>query len=105
MNYVNLIGTIAKEPKYIETEDGTKVANFTMLTQEPYVDRKGTPQMKKMWHRMYAWGNSIPKLQMWAKPGAGITVEGRLSQRFYQDHLGRKRVISEVEINDVELIR
>ncbi len=104
MNYVNLIGKMSSTPKYVQLENGSKVANFTLLTLEPYLDKQGQPKVKKYWHRMFAWGNSIPKLEEFSKPGANMAVEGRLITRFYQDSAGRKRSVSEVEINDLEII-
>jgi len=104
MNYVNLIGRMTSKPKFFELEDGIKMVNFTMATQEPYLDAKGKPKVKKYWHKMTGWGHVRTKVDMLATPGSKLMVEGRLITRFYQDAAGKKKAVSEVEINDIEIL-
>ncbi|MEJ6492795.1 MAG: single-stranded DNA-binding protein [Flavobacteriales bacterium] len=104
MNYVNLIGKMSSEPKFLQLEDGQKVVNFTLSTQEPYLDKTGQPKIKKYWHKMTAWGNLAQIIEHQAAKGTNLAIEGRLTTRFYQDPKGVKKSISEVEINDLSII-
>jgi single-strand DNA-binding protein len=104
MNYVNLIGKMASAPTYRELENMGTVASFTVSTKEPYLDEHGNPKSKKYWHKLVAWGNSIPAIKEFAEPGRNVAIEGRLVTRFYKDNTGKRTSISEVEVNDFSII-
>lgn len=104
MNYVNLIGKMSSAPKFVELENGRKIANFTLSTKEPFLDEKGNSRMKSNWHRLTAWGNHVKVIQELTERGTNLAIEGKLVTRFYQDASGRKQSVSEVEVNDLIII-
>lgn len=104
MNYVNLIGKISSDPKIVELSDGRKIAQFSMSTQESYLDSSGNFKNRKNWHRVSAWGNWVHVLEQLGEKGINLAVEGRLVSRFYQAPGGSRTFITEVEVNDLIIL-
>jgi single-strand DNA-binding protein len=104
MNYVNLIGKISSEPKVMNLENGRKIANFSIKTEETYLDKEGNVQKKSQWHRVSAWGKWVAILEQFGEKGLQLAIEGRLTSRFYKTPKGENRFISEVEVNDLVLL-
>lgn len=103
MNHVNLIGKMTSTPRFYETPEGRKIAQFTMSTNETYLDKDGNTKRKNHWHRMAAWGRWVQVLEELGDVGTELAVEGKLTTRFYEKS-GEKRFISEVEINDLVIL-
>lgn len=104
MNYVNLIGKISSDPKVITLENGRKLAQFSLATTEPYLDEEGNVKNRKQWHRISAWGNWVFVLEQLGTKGLGVAIEGKLISRFYQSKTGDRKMVMEVEINDLVVL-
>jgi single-strand DNA-binding protein len=104
MNHVNLIGKISSEPKVVELENGKKIAHFSFATSETYLDGKGNKKERKHWHRISAWGRWVSIVENFGQKGIGLAIEGRLVSRFYKGKTGERRVVVEVEVNDLVLL-
>lgn len=104
MNHVNLIGKISSDPKVICLGNGKKIAQFSMSTQETYLDSSGNVKKKNQWHRISAWGNWVSVLEELGEKGLSLAVEGKLVSRFYKDQAGDRKLITEVEVNDLIIL-
>ncbi|MCE3295313.1 MAG: hypothetical protein K0R65_1027 [Crocinitomicaceae bacterium] len=104
MNHVNLIGKISSEPKVIELENGKKLAQFSMSTQETYLDADGNIKKKSNWHRISAWGIWVNVLEDFGHKGINLAIEGKLVSRFYRTTAGVQKLITEVEVNDLTIL-
>ena len=103
MNHVNLIGKITTKPRFYDLPNGRKIAQFTMSTNENYLDEAGVTKKKNSWHRMAAWGQWVQVLKELGEPGMEVAIEGKLTSRFYQKG-GEKKFISEIEVNDLIIL-
>lgn len=103
MNHVNLIGKVSSKPRIVETENGRKIAQFTLTTKEMYLDADGKSKSKSQWHRLTAWGKWVTILQECCAEGMNLAIEGRINNKFYQS-AGTKRFVSEIEINDLIIL-
>jgi single-strand DNA-binding protein len=103
MNHVNLIGKIASAPKFVELENGRKIAQFTMSTTEHFLDSEGKQKKKSYWHRLTAWGKWVTILDQHYTEGMQLAVEGKLVSRFYRQGIERKHIV-EVEVNDIIIL-
>lgn len=90
-------------PRYYELPTGRKVAQFTMTTNEVYLDETGKTKRKNHWHRIAAWGKWVQVLEQLGDVGTELAVEGKLTTRFYERD-GERHFISEVEINDLVIL-
>jgi single-strand DNA-binding protein len=104
MNHVNLIGKISSEPKVICLGNGKKLAQFSMSTQETYLDEAGNTLKKDQSHRITAWGNWVAILEELGQKGIQLAIEGKLVSRFYKNQAGDRKFITEVEINDLVIL-
>jgi len=104
MNHVNLIGKISSDTKVIKLADGRKIAQFSMSTQESYLDAQGNLKNRKQWHRISAWGTWVSVLEELGQKGINLAIEGRLVSRFYQNQAGTRQSITEVEVNDLIIL-
>lgn len=100
MNHVNLIGRISSKPRFYEHPSGRKVAQFTLVTQETYIDEDEKTQIKRHWHRVAAWGRWVQVIEQFGDHNLQVAIEGKLTTRFYYRD-GAKQFISEVEVNDL----
>jgi single-strand DNA-binding protein len=101
MNHVNLIGTISSDPRVVELQNGKKIAQFSMQTQETYLDKDGNVKKRSNWHRVAAWGNWVQVLEELGQKGVKLAVEGKLISRFYKSNSGEQKLVAEVEVNDL----
>jgi single-strand DNA-binding protein len=103
MNHVNLIGKVSSLPKVTQTENGRRVAKFTMSTKEIFLDAEGNTKSRNNWHLLTAWGKWVKVLEELAEIGTELAIEGRLISRFYSSD-GHRKFISEVEVNDLIIL-
>lgn len=101
MNHVNMIGKIASEPRIMTLPGGRRIVNFSLATKEQYLDKDGNLQVKQDWHRLTAFGRWVNVLEELCSKGVNIAVEGRLVSRFYKTQDGERKMISEIEVNDL----
>ena len=103
-NSVRLIGHIGEDPKVKKFEGGKTVANFSIATNEIYRDQKGEKQSETTWHRLVAWGKQAEVIESYIKKGSEIAIEGKLTNRSWDDKNGEKQYMTEILVNEVLLL-
>ena len=103
-NSVRLIGHVGDHPKVRQFENGRKVANFSLATNEWYVDGSGTRQSETTWHKLVAFGNPAVIAEKFIEKGSEIAVEGKLSNRQYEDNKGDTHYVTEIVVNSMILL-
>lgn len=104
-NSVRLIGNLGMNPEVKEFDNKKKVAKFSLATSEKYKNAKGEMISDTHWHNMVAWGRQADIIEKYLKKGSEIAVEGKLMNRSYTDKQGVKRYITEVQINEILMMR
>jgi single-strand DNA-binding protein len=104
VNKVILVGNLGNDPELRYTPSGTAVATFSLATTERYKDRDGNPQKKTEWHNIVAWRQLAEICGKYLHKGKQIYVEGKIQNRSYDDRDGNKRYISEVVINEMQML-
>lgn len=99
INKVILIGNLGKDPEVRVLESGTKVAKFTMATNENYRDKNNEWQTVTEWHNVILWRYLAESAERQLKKGSLVYIEGKLTSRKYQDKEGNDRYITEVVAN------
>ena len=99
INKVILVGNLGKDPEVRVLESGTKVAKFTMATNENYRDKNNEWQTVTEWHNVILWRYLAESAERQLKKGSLVYVEGKLTNRKYQDKDGNDRYITEVVAN------
>ena len=103
-NSVRLIGHLGEAPKEKKLSNGKIVANFSIATNEVYKNSNGEKVTESTWHKLVAWGKPAEIAVKYLKKGSEIAVEGRLSNRSYENKEGEKQYISEVVVNSILLM-
>ena len=104
VNKVILVGNLGKDPDLRYTPSGDAVVTFSLATTERYKDREGNRQAKTEWHNIVAWRQLAEICGKFLHKGKQIYVEGKIQNRSYDDRDGNKRYISEVVINEMQML-
>ena len=103
-NNVRLIGHLGDNPIVRKLECGKIVANFSIATNEIYRDSKGEKQSETTWHRLVAWGKSAEVAENYLKKGSEIAIDGKITNRSYDDKNGDKHYITEIIVNSILML-
>jgi single-strand DNA-binding protein len=100
-NSVRLIGHAGDAPKMIQLESGRKIANFSVATNESYIDNAGNRKSETTWHRLVAYGPVAETIEKFVQKGVEVAVEGKLTNRTWDDKDGQKHYATEVVVNQI----
>ena len=85
--------------------NGTKVANFSMVTELFYKNRDGSVLADTTWHNIVAWeSNQIGDLDKIVK-GMPVNVTGRLRVSRYTSADGVEKQYHEIMANKIRFLR
>ena len=96
MNRVTLIGNLGKDPEQRTLDNGSNRVNFSIATSEKYQDKEGNWQETTEWHDIVLWRNQADNAVKYLKKGSTIFLEGKLTQRTWQDAENKTRKTTEV---------
>lgn len=103
-NKVQLIGNVGKEPEIVNLESGKKLAKFSLATNENYKNGNGERVTDTQWHNIIAWGKTADLIEKYVMKGREVGVEGKLTNRSWNDTEGNKHYITEVVCNELLLM-
>lgn len=103
-NKVQLIGNLGNNPEVIVTENGKKLAKFSIATNETYKNAKGEKITDTQWHNIVAWGKTADIVENYITKGKEVAIEGRLTTRSYDTKEGEKRYITEIICNELLML-
>ena len=103
-NSVRLIGHVGDAPKIIQLESGRKIANFSVATNESYIDNAGNRKSETTWHRLVAYGPVANTAEKYLQKGVEVAIEGKLTNRSWDDKEGQKHYITEVVVNQLLVV-
>lgn len=96
VNRVILIGNVGKDPEIRSTQDGKKIASFSIGISESWKDKNsGERKTKTEWVNISAFGNVVSVIENYVKKGSKVYVEGSLQTREYEKN-GEKRYATQV---------
>jgi single-strand DNA-binding protein len=103
-NSVRLIGHLGDTPKVRQLESGRKVANFSVATNETYVDNAGNRKSETTWHKLVAYGQTAGIAEKYLQKGSEVAIEGKITNRSYNDKNGDAHFITEIVINSLMML-
>lgn len=103
-NSVHLIGRLGADPEVIEFESGKNKARFSLATTDVMYDKKGSRIEDTQWHTIVAWGNLAKIASDYLKKGREIAVEGKLTNRKYEDKNGQFKFYTEIVANEILML-
>ncbi len=99
-NKVQLIGHLGAKVELKTLEGGKVIGRVNIATNESYKNQKGERVTDTTWHRLVAWGKTAELLEKYTDKGSEIAIEGKITNRDYNDKDGVKRYVTEVVVND-----
>lgn len=103
-NKVQLIGNLGDDPEIKVLENGTKLAKFSLATNDKYKNAKGEKVEETQWHNLVAWGKVAEIVEQYTSKGKQIAIEGKLQYNTYEDKEGNKRYSAEIKVNEILLL-
>lgn len=99
-NCVQLIGNLGRDVELKEISNGSKVAKFTLATNDYYKNNKGEIVKDTQWHSIVAWGKTAELMAKVLKKGSSVALQGKLVHRTYEDKDGNIKYTSEVKAHE-----
>lgn len=103
-NSVKIIGFVGSDPEVKTTENGQKLARFSIATNETYLNSKGERVKETTWHSLIAWGKVADIVEKFLSKGAEIAIEGKLLNHSYVDKDGVKKYVTNIQVNELLLL-
>jgi single-strand DNA-binding protein len=103
-NKVQLIGHLGNDPEIVNLESGTKLAKFSIATNETYKNAQGEKVEDTQWHNIVAWGKTAEIVESYLTKGKEVAIEGKLTNRSYETKTGEKRYITEIKCNELLML-
>ncbi len=105
MEYLNRIEVNGRVGNFRTAEvNGSKVANFSIVSEYLYKTRDGNAVMETTWFNITAWHNrDMPDFNLLAK-GMPVYVKGRLRTSRYTSTDGSEKQFYEIMANKVEFL-
>lgn len=104
-NRVQLIGNMGNAPEIKTTENGKKLARFSIATNDHYTNAQGEKIAETIWHNILAWGKLAEIAEQFLSRGADVAIEGKLINRSYTDREGVKKYITEIQASEILFLR
>jgi len=95
-NKVQLIGHLGAAPEVKTTANGSKYARMSIATDEVYTNKKGEKVTDTTWHQVVGWDKTAEIIEQRLVKGTYVLIEGKLTNRQWEDKNGEKRFITEV---------
>ena len=103
-NKVQLIGRLGQDPEVLTFDDGGKIAKFSMATDDSYKDKQGQKIERTQWHNIVVRGGLVNIVENYVAKGQEIAVEGKLTNRSWEDKDGNKKYITEIMVGELLLL-
>ncbi|MAO07839.1 MAG: single-stranded DNA-binding protein [Alteromonas sp.] len=103
-NKVQLIGRLGQDPEIITFEDGGKIARFNLAIDDSYKDKQGNKIERTYWHPVVVKNGLVKVVENYITKGKEIAIEGKLTNRSWDDNDGKKHYVTEVVVNELLML-
>jgi single-strand DNA-binding protein len=104
VNKVILVGRLGQNPEVRNTPSGAAVANFSVATNESWMDKSGQKQERTEWHKVVVWGKLAELCQQYLTKGRQVYLEGSLQTRQWQDKDNQTKYTTEIRAQTVQFL-
>lgn len=103
-NKVMLVGRMGMDPELKTVNGSSKLAKFSLATNESYTNAKGEKVKETQWHNLIAWGKTAEFIEKYCGKGMELVVEGKLINHNYTDKNDIKRYVTEIQVSDILIL-
>ena len=91
VNKVFLLGRLGKDPEVRHLDHNRAVANFTLATNEVFIDKSGNKVEQTDWHHVEMWDALARNAEKVLRKGRTVFIEGKIKNETWTDKDGNKR--------------
>lgn len=102
MNKVFFSGRLTRDVSLSETPAGVPIATFGIAVQRPYPNANGKRDTD--FFNCVAFRGVAKNCNQYLEKGKPAMISGWLQNRHYEDREGKKRLVTEIMVNDVEFL-
>ena len=102
VNKVILVGRLGSDPEIRVSQDGNKIARFSIATSESWNDKNTNEKKEKTeWHRIVVFSKGLAQvIENYVKKGSQVYLEGQLRTNKYTDQAGIEKFSTEVHLTN-----
>jgi len=104
VNKAILLGNVGKDPEVRFLDGGLSVARFSLATTDNYKNKAGERVSQTEWHNIVAWRHLADLADKYISKGQKLYVEGKITNRTWEDKEGNKRYTTEIVASSIELL-
>lgn len=105
LNKVMLMGYVGQDPKITETQNGKVAAMQLATTYKGYTTKTGVEVPDRTeWHNIVMYGKIADVAERYIHKGSPLYIEGRLKTRSYEDSTKTKRWITEIIVDEMQML-
>ena len=101
VNKVLLIGNLGRDPEIRFSQNGSKIANFSVATSETWKDKAtGEKRERVEWHRIVVFNEHLASvIEQYVRKGSKVYLEGALQTRKWTGQDGVEKYTTEVVLS------
>ena len=102
VNKVILVGRLGSDPEIRVSQEGNKIARFSIATSESWNDKNTNEKKEKTeWHRIVVFSKGLAQvIENYVKKGTQVYLEGQLRTNKYTDQAGIEKFSTEVHLTN-----
>jgi len=103
VNKCIIIGNLGKDPETKYTPAGLQITKFSLATTER-VKKGDSYEDETTWHNIVTFSKTAEIAQNYLKKGSQVYLEGRISNKQWEDQSGNKKYWSEIIANNLTML-
>lgn len=85
VNKATILGRLGKDPEARAMQNGERVVNMSVATDETWKDANGERKSRTEWHRVTIWNQALGKIaEQYLKKGSQVYLEGTIQTRSWE---------------------
>ena len=98
VNKVILLGRLGGDPEIRVSQDGSKIARFSIATGETWKDKNTNEKKERTdWHKIVIFSPGLSDIvEKYLKKGSQVYLEGQVRTRKYTDQAGTEKSTTEI---------
>ena len=98
VNKVILLGRLGGDPEVRVSQDGSKIARFSLATGETWKDKNTNEKKERTdWHKIVIFSPGLSEIvEKFLKKGSLVYIEGQVRTRKYSDQAGIEKSTTEI---------
>ncbi len=103
INKVILVGNVGRDPEIKSLPSGSRLATFSLATNERRKDDSGNWVDYTEWHNIVVWDRLVNVVEQYVHKGKLLYIEGAIRTRSWEQD-GQKKYMTEIRVRELKLL-